>query len=57
MDEVYDMLDFQSDNKLSIREHQSSKEPYIENNISIIVNTIEEAYQLLNIGLEKRRVG
>lgn len=50
------MLDFELDKKLTIREHQASKEPYIENQITINVKTLEEAFQLINIGLEKRKI-
>ena len=56
MDEIYDMLDFENDKKLAIREHQTTKEPYVENQILITINSAEEAYQLINIGLEKRRI-
>lgn len=39
MDEIYDMLDFENDKKLAIREHQTTKEPYVENQILITINS------------------
>ena len=41
---------------MAIRENQKNKEPYVENLINISLSSIEDAYQLINIGLEKRRV-
>ena len=35
------MLDFESDRKLTIREHQTTKEPYIENQIMISISSVE----------------
>lgn len=56
MDEVYDMLDFEMEKKLWIRENQQTKEPYIENEMSISVKSLEESFKVINMGLEKRKI-
>lgn len=54
MEEVYDLLSVE-DRKLCIRE-TAQKDTYVENLLKIKVNTVEEAFKLVNIGLEQRRV-
>ena len=54
MEEVYDLLCV-DDRKLTIREH-AQKETFVENLLKIRVGSCEEAYKLVNIGLEHRRV-
>ncbi len=54
MEEVYDLLCV-DDRKLTIREN-AQKETFVENLLKIRVGSCEEAYKLVNIGLEHRRV-
>lgn len=35
---------------------QKTKQPFVEHETIIGVDTVEQAYQIVNIGLEKRRV-
>lgn len=51
------MLDFEMEKKLSIREEKETREPYIENEIQIRVKSLEESFQVINMGLEKRKIG
>ena len=53
MEEVYDLLCV-DDRKLTIREN-AQKETFVENLLKIRVGSWEEAYKLVNIGLEHRR--
>ena len=56
MDEVYDMLDFEMEKKLWIRENQQTKEPYIENEMSISVKSLEESFKVINMGVGEEKI-